>query len=163
MNDPQVNTPSWKASLSPLSQPLFRALWIASIVSNIGTWMQEVGEGWLMTTLTTSPALVGLLETAVALPMFLFALPAGALADILDRRRILIFTQTWMLIAAAVLGVLSLTGGVTPGVLLLLAFSLSIGGAINGPAWQASIPDIVPRRELSSAIALGSVGFNVAR
>ncbi|HEY6191708.1 MAG TPA: MFS transporter [Bacteroidota bacterium] len=163
MNEPEAKISSWKASLSPLSQPLFRALWIASIVSNIGTWMQEVGEGWLMTTLTTSPALVGLLETAVTLPMFLFSLPAGALADILDRRRILIFTQIWMLVAAALLGVLALTGGVTPGVLLLLSFFLSIGGAINGPAWQASIPDIVPKPELSSAIALGSVGFNLAR
>src|ERR1041385_2554014 len=163
MNEPEAKISSWKASLSPLSQPLFRALWIASIVSNIGTWMQEGGEGWLMTTLTTSPALGGLLETAVTLPMFLFSLPAGALADILDRRRILIFTQIWMLVAAALLGVLALTGGVTPGVLLLLSFFLSIGGAINGPAWQASIPDIVPKPELSSAIALGSVGFNLAR
>src|SRR5258708_38798228 len=111
MNDPQENTSSWKASLSPLSQPLFRALWIASIVSNIGTWMQEVGEGWLMTTLTASPALVGLLETAVTLPMFLFSLPAGALADILDRRRILILTQIWMLVAAAAGGGVGGEGG----------------------------------------------------
>src|SRR5260221_6088991 len=136
MKDPQENKESWTSALTPLRQPLFRALWIASIVSNIGTWIQEVGEGWLMTSLTSSPALVGLLETAVTLPMFLFSLPAGALADILDRRRILIFTQIWMLVAAVVLGVLALTGGVTPGVLLLLSFFLSIGGAINGPAWQ---------------------------
>jgi predicted MFS family arabinose efflux permease len=163
MNERQENISSWKAAFSPLSQPLFRTLWIASIVSNVGSWMHEVAEGWLMTTLTTSPVLVGLLETAVTLPVFLFALPSGALADILDRRRILIFTQTWMLIAAAVLGVLSLTGGVTPVVLLLLSFFLSIGGAMNGPAWQATIPDIVPTPQLSSAIALGSVGFNVAR
>jgi MFS family permease len=116
-----------------------------------------------MTSLTSSPALVGLLETAVTLPMFLFALPSGALADILDRRRILIFTQSWMLVTAAVLGILSLTGGVTPGVLLLLAFLLSTGNALNGPAWQASIPELVNREELSAAIALGSVGFNAAR
>lgn len=154
---------SWTAAFSPLRQQLFRALWIASIVSNIGSWIQEVGEGWLMTSLTTSPALVGLLETAVTLPIFLFALPGGALADILDRRRILIFTQSWMLVTAAILGVLSLTGGVTPTVLLLLAFLLSIGGAMNGPAWQATIPDLVPPPQLSAAIALGSVGFNVAR
>jgi MFS family permease len=165
MTDPDqdVQGASWGAALSPLRQPLFRALWIASVVSNIGSWIQEVGEGWLMTSLTTSPALIGLLETAITLPIFLFALPAGALADILDRRRILIFTQSWMLAAAAVLGVLSLTGGVTPGVLLLLTFLLSVGGAMNGPAWQASIPDLVERSELSSAIALGSVGFNAAR
>src|SRR6266404_7193081 len=110
MNETQASTSSWKASLSPLSQPLFRALWIASIVSNIGTWMQEVGEGWLMTTLTTSPALVGLLETALTLPIFLFSLPAGALADILDRRRILIATQSWMLVVAVVMGIAALTG-----------------------------------------------------
>ncbi len=163
MKVPRESQSSWKASLTPLRQPLFRALWIASVVSNIGSWIQEVGEGWLMTTLTNSPALVGLLETAVTLPMFLFALPSGALADILDRRRILIFTQTWMVVAAAVLGVLSLTGGVTPGVLLLLTFLLSAGNAMNGPAWQASIPELVDREELTAAIALGSVGFNAAR
>ncbi|HYQ86266.1 MAG TPA: MFS transporter [Bacteroidota bacterium] len=159
----QSQKASWTSALGPLRQPLFRALWIASVVSNIGTWMQEVGEGWLMTTLTTSPILVGLLETAVALPMFLLALPAGALADILDRRRILIFTQGWMMVSAAVLGVLTLTGGVTPGLLLLLSFLLSVGAAVNGPAWQASIPDLVSPSELPSAITLGSVGFNVAR
>src|SRR5437879_7394481 len=82
----QSQKASRTSALGPLRQPLFRALWIASVVSNIGTWMQEVGEGWLMTTLTTSPVLVGLLETAVALPMFLLALPSGALAAILDRR-----------------------------------------------------------------------------
>src|SRR5258708_32268028 len=95
---------------SPLRHSLFRALWIASLVSNLGTWMQEVGEAWLMTSLTTSPALIGLLETALTLPIFLFSLPAGALADILDRRRILIATQTWLLVVAAVMGIAALTG-----------------------------------------------------
>jgi MFS family permease len=163
MKSPQDNQPALGSSLSPLRIPLFRALWIASVVSNIGSWIQEVGEGWMMTSLTTSAALVGLLETSITLPMFLLALPAGALADILDRRRILIFTQSWMLVTAAILGILSLTGGVTPVILLLLAFLLSIGGAMNGPAWQASIPDIVAPAELPAAISLGSVSFNVAR
>jgi predicted MFS family arabinose efflux permease/quinol monooxygenase YgiN len=146
-----------------LKHPLFRALWIASLVSNLGTWMQEVGEGWLMTSLTTSPALIGLLETALTLPIFLFSLPAGALADILDRRRILIATQAWMLVIAAVMGVVALTGTMTPALLLVLTFVLNIGAAMNGPAWQAILQEIVGRSELSSAVALGSVGFNVAR
>jgi MFS family permease len=154
---------SYSSITTPLHRPLFRALWIASIVSNIGTWMQEVGEGWLMTSLTTSPTIIALLETAVTLPVFLLSLPAGALADILDRRRILIFTQTWMLVAAAVMSALAFAGLMTPWILLLMTFTLSLGVALNGPAWQAIIPELVDRTDLPSAIALGSVGFNVAR
>src|SRR6266571_8911913 len=114
------------SALSPLRQPLFRALWIASVVSNIGTWMQEVGEGWLMTSLSNSPAVIALLETAITLPMFLFALPAGALADILDRRRMLILTQSWMMITAALLSVMALSGMVTAWSLLTLTFLLNV-------------------------------------
>src|SRR5437763_7470922 len=98
---------------SPLRHSLFRALWIASVVSNLGTWMEEVGEAWLMTGQTASPLLVSLLQTAESLPSFLLALPAGALADIVDRR-LLLFTQGWMCAAAAALGVLTLLGLTTP-------------------------------------------------
>ncbi|HEV8538988.1 MAG TPA: MFS transporter [Bacteroidota bacterium] len=146
-----------------LKQPVFRALWIASLASNVGTWMHEVGAGWLMTSLTTSPTLVGLLETALTLPIFLFSLPAGALADILDRRRILIATQSWMIAVAALMAITALTGTMTPAMLLVLTFVLNIGAAMNGPAWQAILQEIVGRTELSSAVALGSVGFNIAR
>src|SRR5215470_8500833 len=80
---------------SPLAEPIFRALWIATVASNIGTWMQDVGESWLMVSLTTSPMLVALVETAGSLPIVLAALPAGALADVVDRRRLLLVTQSW--------------------------------------------------------------------
>lgn len=151
------------SAFSPLRLQLFRALWIASIASNIGTWIQEVGAGWLMTSLTTSPTLVGFLETSMTLPMFLLSLPAGALADIVDRRRILITTQSWMVLVSAVMAFMAFSGIMTPWILLGLTFLLSIGAAVNGPAWQAIIPELVPRAELPTAIALGSVGFNVAR
>src|SRR6476619_6772155 len=99
---------------SPLAQPLFRALWLAAVASNIGTWMHNVGADWLMTTLAPSPLMVGLMQTAENAPLFLLALPAGALADIVDRRRLLLFTQTWMLISAVALGLLTFFGLTTP-------------------------------------------------
>src|SRR6266571_3805330 len=101
---------------SPLRESVFRALWIATVVSNIGTWMQDVGESWLMTSLTTSPVLVALVETAGSLPVVLVALPAGALADVVDRRRLLLVMQSWMCITAGAMGVLALMGHMTPAV-----------------------------------------------
>jgi len=148
---------------APLRRAVFRGLWIASVASNVGTWMQDVGASWLMTSLTTSPILVTLVQVGTSLPMFLFAVPAGALADIVDRRRLLIFTQAWMLGAAALLGVLTLLGYTTPVVLLLVTLAMGFGVAMNGPAWQAIIAELVPREELPAAIALNSVGFNIAR
>jgi len=148
---------------SPLIHPLFRAMWIASLVSNIGTWMQTVGAAWLMTMLNASPLLIGLVQTANALPVFLLGLPAGAWADMMDRRKLLLFTQTWMLAAAGVLGVVTVMGVVGPGWLLAMTFALGLGSALNGPAWTATIPELVPREELAAAVALNSVGFNLAR
>ncbi len=148
---------------APLRRRVFRALWIASVASNVGTWMQEVGAAWLMTTLTPSPLSVTLIQAGSSLPMFLLAIPSGALADIVDRRRMLIATQTWMLAAAATLGVVTLTGHVTPAALLLVTFAMGFGVALNGPAWQAVVSELVPRDELPAAVALNSVGFNLAR
>jgi MFS family permease/quinol monooxygenase YgiN len=148
---------------SPLSLGLFRSLWLAAVASNIGTWMHNVGADWLMTTLAPSPLMVGLMQTAENAPLFLLALPAGALADIVDRRRLLIYTQAWMLVSAVALALLTLFGLTTPWVLLLLIFSLGLGSALNAPAWQAIIPELVPRSELSSAVSLNSVAFNIAR
>src|SRR5687767_2141218 len=148
---------------SPLRRPLFRGLWIASLASNIGTWMQEVGEGWLMTSLEPSPAMVSLVQAARGLPLFLLALPAGALADVLDRRRVLLVSQLWMLVGAAALGLLTLTGRITAWSLLGCAFAIGLGTAINSPAWQATVPELVERRELPQAVALNSLSFNVAR
>jgi MFS family permease len=125
--------------------------------------MEQVGEAWLMTSLTTSPILVALLQSTDSLPVFLLALPAGALADIVDRRRMLIFSQAWMLTAAVLLGVLTVLGLTTPLSLLVLTFAMGIGGAMNAPAWQALIPELVSRAELPAALALGSVAFNLSR
>jgi MFS family permease len=151
------------SALEPLAEPLFRALWTASVVSYIGTWMQNVGGAWLMTELTPSPVLVALMQTATSLPIFLAGLPAGALADLVDRRRLLIVAQSWMLLVAGVLGGLTLLHLINPWLLLAFTFALGLGSAFNAPAWQAIIPEIVPDRRMPAAVALESAGFNVAR
>jgi MFS family permease len=147
----------------PLRGPVFRALWIASLTSNIGTWMQNVGAAWLMTSLTPSPVVVALVQAATSLPVFLVGLPAGALADVVDRRRLLIVSQGWMLLSAAALGVLTLIGFMSPWILLALTFALGLGAAMNTPAWQAIVPEVVSPSELQEAVALNAAGFNVAR
>jgi MFS family permease len=155
--------PAHSSAWSPLSHPLFRALWLASVASNVGTWMHNVGADWLMTTLAPSPLMVALMQTAENAPLFMLALPAGALADIVDRRRLLLISQGWMLISAVSLAVLTLLGLVTPWILLTLVFSLGLGAALNAPAWQAIMPELVPRSELPAAVSLNSVAFNIAR
>lgn len=147
----------------PLQQPFYRALWIATLASNIGTWIHDVGSAWLMTSLDPSPIMVALVRTASALPMFLLALPAGALADVVDRRRLLLVTQSWMLAAATALGLLTLAGWTTPGLLLALTALLALGTAFNAPAWHALIPDLVPRAQLHHAVTLNSTSVNLAR
>lgn len=148
---------------APLSRPLFRNRLIASIVSNLGSWMQDTAGTWLMTVLTSSPLLIALMQTAASLPVLLLGFLAGGTADIFDRRRLLIFWQTWMLIAVMILSVLTLVGIVSPWELLALTFLLNIGAAMTNPAWQAIVPELVPRAELPDAIALNSAGFNLAR
>lgn len=152
-----------ESAWSPLREPLFRSMWLAAIVSYIGTWMQAVGAGWMMTMLTTSPLMVGLVQAAVALPVFLVILPAGALADIVDRRRFLLVTQGWMVLASGALGVLTLLHVVTPWILLGFTFLLGLGAVMNDPAWQAITPELVPTEQHAAAVALNSAGFNVAR
>lgn len=147
----------------PLKNPLFRRLWIANLTSYIGTWMHEVGAAWLMTELAPTPFMVSLVRAAATLPVFVLALPAGALADILDRRRYLLVTQIWMLLSAVILAIVTLLGLTTPLILLALTFSLGLGLAMNAPAWQALVPNLVPRDQLRSAISLGSISFNIAR
>jgi len=148
---------------APLGEPLFRSLWVAAVISYTGTWMQNVGAGWLMTQLTMSPLMVGLVQAASTLPVFLVILPAGALADMVDRRRFLLITQGWMVAAAALLGIFTLLGNVTPWMLLAFTFVLGLGAVMNDPAWQAITPEIVSPRHHAPAVALNSVGFNVAR
>jgi MFS family permease len=148
---------------SPLRHATFRALWIAAWASNVGTWMQDVGGSWLMTSMTKSAIMIALVQTATSFPLFMLSVPAGALADIVDRRKILLVTQAWMLLFAGLLGILTLVGITGPWLLLLLTFGLAIGGALNAPAWQATVPELVPRNELSAAVALNSGSLNLAR
>lgn len=162
MTERPTDTPT-PSAWDPLRGPAFRNLWLASFTSNVGTLMHGVGAAWLMTSLSPSPFMVALVQTATTLPTFLLALPAGALADVLDRRRLLLVTQTWMLVSAAALGVAALFGLHSSWLLLLMTFSLGVGGALNAPAWQAIVPELVPASQLSSAIALNSAGFNLAR
>ena len=125
--------------------------------------MGDVGESWLMTSLTPSPILVALVETAGSLPVVLVALPAGALADIVDRRRLLLVMQVWMFVAASAMGILALMGHMTPGRLLSLTFFLGVGSAISSPVWQAITPQLVSPPDLPAAVTLNAAGFNVAR
>jgi len=151
------------STFAPLRKALFRSLWLATIASNIGTWMQNVGAGWLMTSLSPSPTMVALVSAASNLPMFLLALPAGALADVMDRRRVLIFTQSWMFLCAAALGACTALGVMNAWGLLFLTAALGVGAALNAPAWQAATPEMVAPEELPAAISLNSAGFNLSR
>jgi MFS family permease len=141
--------------------PLFRALWIAQFASNVGTWMQTVGAQWLL--IDRSPLLVSLVQTASTLPIVLLALPAGAWADLMDRRRLLLAAQAAMFLAAAVLAVTTFLGATSPALILGLTFALGCGNAVASPAWQAIQPDLVDRRLLPQAAALNGLNMNVAR
>ncbi len=148
---------------APLRYRIFFALFVAQLVSSIGTLMQNVGSAWLMGDLRASTLLVALVQTATFLPVLLVGIPAGALADIVDRRRLIVATQAWMMAAAFVLAGLSFADLVTPGLLLSLTFALGLGTALNGPAWMAIQQDLVPREDVPQAIALGALTYNVGR
>ncbi len=150
-------------ALVPLRHPLFRLLWSANVVVSLGVWLQNTGAGWLMTTLAPNAFWVSMVQAATILPIFLFALPAGAVADILDRRSFIFLTQSWMLLAASLLAVLTYTGLTGPVLLLALTFAIGIGTASNSPAWGSVLIEVVPRQDLVQAVALNSVGFNLAR
>lgn len=158
-----VTAPAHGSAWGPLREPLFRSLWTASVITYIGKWMQMVGAAWLMTQLTMSPLMVGLVQASIMLPVFLVILPAGALADMVDRRRYLLFTQAWMVGASGILGVLTLLGHVTPWILLQFTFLLGIGAVVNDPAWQAITPEVASPKSFAAAVALNSAAFNVAR
>jgi MFS family permease len=151
------------SAFAPLRLPLFRDRWLASTVSSVGTWMQDTAGTWLMTVLTTSPLLIALMQTAASLPVLFLGLLAGATADIYERRRLLIFWQAWMLVSVAVLAVLTFVGVITPVTLLLFTFLLNIGSAMNNPAWQAIVPELVPREEIPNAVTLNAASNNIAR
>ncbi len=148
---------------APLRIPLFRDRWIASTVSGVGTWMQDTAATWLMNALTGSPLLIALMQTAASLPVLFFGLFAGATADIFERRRLLIFWQTWQMLAVALMAVLALTGVIGPVALLALTFLMNVGSAMNNPAWQAIVPELVPRDQLPNAVSLAAASNNLAR
>jgi len=147
----------------PLRTPTFRNLLLADIVSDVGTFMQSVGAAWLMVSLNAGPMYVALTQTASALPFFVFALPAGAIGDIVDRRKLILFTETWMVVVAVLLAATTLTSSITPLLLLLLTFALSAGDAFETPAWRAVLPELVRKEELPAASALNGIEFNLAR
>src|SRR6267142_1677892 len=155
--------PTAESPWAPLSHPVFRALWIASLASNIGTWMQNVGAARAMTSLSPSPLLVALVQSATSLPVFVVGLPAGTVADIVDRRHLLLVTQSWMLLAAGLLAVLAFLGLMTATTLLALTFALGIGVAMNTPTWQAITPELVPPSELTRAVTLNALPVNIGR
>jgi MFS family permease len=149
--------------LSPLKVTVFRNIWIANLVSNIGTWMHDMGAGWLMTLLSPEPLMVSLVQTSLFLPSFFLILPSGALADLVDRRKVLIVSISWMLLIAFCLGSLTLMGYTTPYMLLSLTFGLGVGSAIFMPAMASIIPDLVPKTELVNALTLNSIAQNMTR
>ena len=151
------------SAFSPFRSRIFLAIWIASLVSNFGSLIQNVGATWLMTSLAPSADMVALIQVYTVLPIVLFSLPAGAVADVWDRRVIMLVAQGAMLAVSATLAVLAWFGQVTPWLLILLTFLLGTGAALYGPAWQSSVGEQVPRRELPAAVALNSVSFNLAR
>lgn len=148
---------------SPLRRPVFRALWIAGLASNVGTWMQNVGAAWLMTSLEPTPFWVSMVQAASSLPFFFLAIPAGALADVVDRRRLLLVALGWLALMTALLAVLSFAELVTPGGLLALTFAIGIGSAFAAPAFLAIIPELVPRNEIPAAVSLNGISMNLAR
>src|SRR5262249_2349483 len=135
----------------PLRHSMFRALWITSVVSNVGTYVQSVAAVWLMTTRTAAPAMTAVGPDPAGLPFFLLGLPAGAVADMIDRRRLLLLSQFWMLAVSGTLGVLTLAGVADPRVLLGLTFATAVGASFMGPAWLAIYLELVPREELPAA------------
>jgi MFS family permease len=147
----------------PLRSPVFRNLLIADVFSDVGTFMQNVGAAWLMVSLHAGPMYVALTQTAAALPFFVFALPAGAVGDIVDRRKLILVTETWMAAVAIILAVVTIKGWITPWLLLALTFALSAGDAFETPTWRAVLPELVPNEDLEAASALNGIEFNLAR
>jgi MFS family permease len=158
-----TGTAPGRSALAPLRHPTFRMLWLIGMVANVCMWMNEVASAWMMTSLTSSPTMVALVQTAATLPVFLLGMPAGAFADIVDRRRYFVFTLLWLAAVAILLWLLTLTDALSAPLLLVLTFANGIGLAMRWPVHAALTPELVPRAELSSALALNGVGMNLSR
>ena len=149
--------------MAPLRDPVFRMLWLAWLAANVTMWMNDVASAWLMTTLTDSVVMVALVQAASTLPVFVLGLPSGALADIVDRRRYFAVTQLWVAAIALVLSALALAGGLNAPLLLALTFANGIGMAMRWPVFAAIVPEVVPRHDLSAALALNGIAMNMSR
>jgi MFS family permease len=165
MSDPLTNAQPHPAvpAGNPFRHHAFTVIWIATVVSNVGSWMYNVASGWLMTSLDANAFVVSMVQVANSLPMFLFAIPAGALADIVNQRRFLIVGESINTIVAAAFATLVWLQRITPGSLLLFSFVVAVGSAMTAPAWQAVVPKLVPKSDLPSAVAANSAGINVSR
>jgi MFS family permease len=162
----QVGAEGDGAALSmfaPLGHRFFLAIWLANIFSSFGGQIQQVGAAWLMTSMAASAEMIALVTAAATLPILLFSLPSGAIADLIDRRVVLFGAQLLMFFASATLALADFAGIVTPNLLLIATFVIGTGAAINAPAWQAVVGDLVPRAELPAAVGLNIMGFNIAR
>lgn len=148
---------------APFRYPAFRAIWIANLWSNMGSQVQSVGAAWLMTDLSHSHRMVALIQASTTIPIMLIGVPAGAIADNFDRRRVMLAAQTGMLVAAALLALSTWQGVVTPWLLLAFTLAIGIGTALNSPAWQASVRQQVDRADLGQAISLNTISFNLGR
>ncbi|MGF7005504.1 MFS transporter [Aminobacter sp. BE322] len=151
------------SALEPLKHGIFRSVWFASLGSNFGGLIQSVGAAWLMTSIATSSDMVALVQASITLPIMLFSLASGALADSYDRRRVMLTAQCFMLAVSALLTLVAYFGLITPWLLLSFTFLIGCGTALNNPSWQASVGDMVPRPVVPAAVALNSMGFNMTR
>src|SRR3984957_475789 len=151
--------PAW----APFTHRTFAIIWLATVVSNIGAWMYNVATGWLMVSLDATPLTVSMVQVSNTLPMFLFAIPAGALVDIVDRRRFLIAGECAITITGTMFAVLVWLQRITPGSLLLFTFIVTVGSAVTAPAYQAVVSQLVPKSDLPAAVAANSAGINVSR
>src|ERR1700678_3734160 len=159
----RLRVPGSSSLWRPLRASTFRNLLIADVVSDVGTFMQNVGAAWLMVSLGAGPIYVALTQTAASLPYFLLALPAGSAGDIFDRRKLVLFTESWMMGIALLLAVLTISGFMSPWLLLVLTFALSAGDAFETPTWRAILPELVSKEDLAPASALNGIEFNLAR
>jgi MFS family permease len=147
----------------PLRTPTFRNLLVSNVVSDIGTFMQSVGAAWLMLSLGAGPMYVALTQTAATLPFFVLALPAGSIGDIVDRRKLILCTEAWMVAVGTAVAVLTIGGHMSPWLLLALTFALAAGDAFETPTWRAILSELVRKEDLAAASALIGIEFNIAR
>lgn len=155
--------PAERPPWSPFRHKVYRLLWIATVIANIGTWMYSAAAAWLMTSLDPNPVMVALVQVAASLPMFLFAIPAGALADIVEKRRFVLILEITVAAISALFALLLSADLVGPTLLIVFVFLVSACAALEAPAWQSIVPELVPSEDLPAAVAANSVGVNISR